>query len=164
MDVVVAVVSDGLTILGALVSVYLAVGIGLAFLGAQVDAALGRPSGRDIFLRIALLAFCVALVAFARSVSATVGGLLGGDLASAAATRMAILRIGQYFLDVVIGTAAVVLAVGVAMGLVGAQLATVAGEALHLSEVLSRLFMLVALAAGAFLAIAMANAIIAAMR
>lgn len=164
MGEVAAVVTDGLSILGAVVSVYLALGIGLAFLEAQTDAAVNCPSGRDIFQRVALLVACVALVAFARSVSGTVEDLLGGNLASAAAMRAAILHIGEYFLDMVIGAAAIVLAVGVVMGLVGAQVATAAGAALHLSEVLSRLFMVVALAVGTFFTIAIAHVVISAMR
>jgi hypothetical protein len=164
MEAVVAVVTDGLTILGAAVSVYLAVGIGLAFLEAQVDAAVDHPSGRDVVQRISLLVVCVALVAFARSVSGTVGELLGGDLGSAAATRAAILQVGQYFLDMVVGAAALVLAVGVAAGFVGAQLAAAAGQALHLGEILARMAIVVALGVGAFFTISIANVVVAAMR
>jgi hypothetical protein len=164
MEAVVAVVTDGLTILGAAVSVYLAVGVGLAFLEAQMDAAVDRPSGRDVMQRISLLVVCVALVAFARSVSGAVGDLLGGDLGSAEATRAAILQVGQYFLDVVVGAAALVLAVGVVMGFVGAQLAAAAGQALHLGEILSKMAIVVALGVGAFFTISIANVVVAAMR
>ncbi len=164
MEAVVSAVTDGLSILGAVVSVYLALGIGLAFLEGQIDTMTGRPPARDIMRRITLLVVCVTLIAFARSVSDDVADLVGGELDSDQAMREAVLRIGQYFLDVVIGAAALLLTIGVAMGFVGAQLATMAGEALHLSTVLARLTIIVALAVGAFLTISISNVIIGALR
>lgn len=164
MEAVVSAVTDGLSILGAVVSVYLALGIGLAFLEGQIDTMTGRPPARDILRRITLLVVCVTLIAFARSVSDDVADLVGGELDSDQAMREAVLRIGQYFLDVVIGAAALLLTIGVAMGFVGAQLATMAGEALHLSTVLARLTIIVALAVGAFLTISISNVIIGALR
>jgi len=164
MDAVVGAVTDGLSILGAVVSVYLAIGIGAAFLEGQIDTMTGRPPARDIVRRITLLVVCVTLIAFARSVSGDVADLVGGELDSDVAVREAVLRIGQYFLDVVIGAAAILLAIGVAVGFVGAQLATMAGEALHLSNVLAKLLIVVALAMGAFLTISIANVIIGALR
>jgi len=164
MEAVVGAVTDGLSILGGVVSVYLALGIGLAFLEGQVDAMTGRPPARDIVRRIVLLVVCVTLVAFAQSVSDDVADLVGGELDSDLAVREAVLRIGGYFLDVAIGAAATLLAIGVAMGFVGAQLATMAGEALHLSTVLARLTIIVALAMGTFLTISIANVIIGALR
>jgi hypothetical protein len=164
METVVNAVSDGLSILGAVVSVYLALGIGLAFLEGQIDTVTGRPPAQDIVRRITLLVVCVALIAFARSVSDDVADLVGGELDSDQAVREAVLRIGQYFLDVVIGAAALLLAIGVAAGFVGAQLATMAGEALHLSNVLAKLSIVVALAVGAFLTISIANVIVGALR
>jgi len=155
MDAVVGAVTDGLSILGGVVSVYLALGIGVAFLEGQIDTMTGRPPARDIVRRITLLVVCVTLIAFARSVSGDVADLVGGELDSDRAVREAVLRIGQYFLDVVIG---------VAVGFVGAQLATMAGEALHLSNVLAKLSIVVALAMGAFLTISIANVIVGALR
>jgi len=164
MEAVVGAVTDGLSILGAVVSVYLALGIGVAFLEGQMDAMTGRPPARDIVRRITLLVVCVTLIVFARSVSDDVADLVRGELDSDLAVREAVLRIGQYFLDVVIGAAALLLAIGVAVGFVGAQLATMAGEALHLSNVLAKLSIVVALAMGAFLTISIANVIIGALR
>jgi hypothetical protein len=164
MKAIVGVVTDGLSILGGVVSVYLSVGIGLAFLEGQVDVMTGRPPARDIVRRITLLVVCVTLVAFARSVSDDVADLIGGELGSDAAVRGAVLRIGQYFLDIVIGAAALLLAVGVAMGFVGAQVATMAGEALQLSTVLARLLVIVMLALGTFLTIGVSNVIVGALR
>lgn len=106
----------------------------------------------------------MTLIALARSVSDDVADLVGGELDSDLAVREAVLRIGQYFLDVVIGAAALLLVIGVAVGFVGAQLATMAGEALHLSNVLARLLIVVALAVGTFLTISIANVIIGALR
>jgi len=164
MEAVVNAVSDGLSILGGVVSVYLALGIGVAFLEGQIDTVTGRPPAQDIVRRITLLVVCVALIAFARSVSDDVADLVEGELDSDQGVREAVLRIGQYFLDVVIGAAALLLAIGVAAGLVGAQLATTAGEALHLSNVLAKLSIVVALAVGAFLTISIANVIVGALR
>jgi hypothetical protein len=164
METVVNAVTDGLSILGGVVSVYLALGIGVAFLEGQIDTVTGRPPAQDIVRRITLLVVCVALIAFARSVSDDVADLVGGELDSDQAVREAVLRIGQYFLDVVIGAAATLLAIGVAAGFVGAQLATMAGEALHLSNVLAKLSIVVALAVGAFLTISIANVIVGALR
>jgi len=164
MEAVVGAVTDGLSILGAVVSVYLALGIGAAFLEGQIDALTGRPPARDIARRIGLLVACVTLIAFARGVSDDVAALVGGELGDDAAVREAVVGIGGYFLDMVIGAAGLLLAVGVATGFVGAQLATLAGEAFHLSTVLSRLLIVSALAVGTFLTIGMANVVIGALR
>ena len=164
MDAVVSVVTDALSILGALVSAYLAMGIALAFVEGQIDAVAGRPAGRDIGARIVLLALCVALVALARGVSSDVAALVGGELNDAAAVRGAVLNVGQYFLDILIGSAALLLALGVVTGFVGAQLATTAGEPVVLSRILGKLMVLTALAVGAFLTIRLSHIVIGALR
>lgn len=164
MDTVVSVVTDTLTMLGAIVSVYLALGMALAFLGGQLDAVSGRPSGRDISQRVVLLVVCAALVALARGISNDVAALVGDELTSETAVRGAVLNIGQYFLDILIASAALLLAVGVVTGFVGAQLATIAGEPMMLSRVLSKLAVITALAAGAFLTIRLTHIVIGALR
>ena len=164
MQDVVSVVTDVLTILGAMVSVYLALGIGVAFLEGQMDALTGRPAARDIGYRVALLIVCVALVALARGVSDDVAALLGDELTDQASVRGAVLNVGQYALDVLIGSAALLMAVGVVTGFVGAQLATMAGEPLMLSRVLGKLTVIVALAAGAFLTITLTHVVVDALR
>ena len=164
MDAVASVVTDALSILGALASAYLAIGIALAFVEGQVDAVAGRPSARDIGSRIVLLVACVALVALARGVSNDMAALVGGELNDAAAVRGAMLNVGQYFLDIMIGSAALLLALGVVTGFVGAQLATIAGEPLMLSRILGKLTVLTALAVGAFLTIRLSHIVIGALR
>jgi len=164
MDAVVSVVTDALSILGAIVSVYLAVGIALAFVEGQIDAVAGRPSARDISSRIVLLVVCVALVALARGVSNDIAALVGGELGDATAVRGAVLNVGQYFLDILIASAAILLAVGVVTGFVGAQLATTAGEPMMLSRILGKLVVLTALAVGAFLTIRLSHIVIGAFR
>ena len=164
MEDVVSVVTDVLTILGAMVSVYLALGIAVAFLEGQMDALTGRPAARDIGYRVALLIVCVALVALARGVSDDVAALVGDELTDQASVRGAVLNVGQYALDVLIGSAALLMAVGVVTGFVGAQLATMAGEPLMLSRVLGKLTVIVALAAGAFLTITLTHIVVDALR
>ena len=164
MQDVVSVVTDVLTILGAMVSVYLALGIGVAFLEGQMDALTGRPAARDIGYRVALLIVCVALVALARGVSDDVAALVGDELTDQASVRGAVLNVGQYALDVLVGSAALLMAVGVVTGFVGAQLATMAGEPLMLSRVLGKLTVIAALAAGAFLTITLTHIVVDALR
>ena len=164
MDAVVSVVTDVLSVLGALVSAYLAIGIALAFVEGQIDAVSGRPSGRDISSRIILLVVCVALVALARGVSSDIAALVGDELNDAAAVRGAVLSVGQYFLDILIGSAALLLALGVVTGFVGAQLATTAGEPMVLSRILGKLTVVTALAVGAFLTIRLSHIVIGALR
>jgi len=164
MQDVVSVVTDVLTILGAMVSVYLALGIAVAFLEGQMDALTGRPAARDIGYRVALLIVCVALVALARGVSDDVAALVGDELTDRASVRGAVLNVGQYALDILIGSAALLMAVGVVTGFVGAQLATMAGEPLMLSRVLGKLTVIVALAAGAFLTITLTHIVVDALR
>lgn len=164
MEDVVSVVTDVLTILGAMVSVYLALGIAVAFLEGQMDALTGRPAARDIGYRVALLIVCVALVALARGVSDDVAALVGDELTDQASVRGAVLNVGQYALDVLIGSAALLMAVGVVTGFVGAQLATMAGEPLMLSRVLGKLTVIAALAAGAFLTITLTHIVVDALR
>jgi hypothetical protein len=163
MENITAVVADGLSVLGALVSAYLSLGIVLAFLRGQVDAMTNRPAARDITRRIMMLVVCVAFVALAQTVSADIASLAGGSIETAAEMRDAYIRIAQYFLDVAIGAAAVLLAVGVATGFVGAQLAVLAGEALQLSEIVARVLILAALAVGAFLTISVSHIIVGAL-
>lgn len=164
MQDVVSVVTDVLTILGAMVSVYLALGIGVAFLEGQMDALTGRPAARDIGYRVALLIVCVALVALARGVSDDVAALVGDELTDQASVRGAVLNVGQYALDVLVGSAALLMAVGVVTGFVGTQLATMAGEPLMLSRVLGKLTVIAALAAGAFLTITLTHIVVDALR
>lgn len=164
MDAVVATVTDAMTILGAVVSVYLALGIAVAFLEGQMDALSGRPAARDIGQRVALLVLCVTLVALARGVSDDVAALVGDELADQAAVRQAVLNVGQYFLDILIGSAALLLALGVVTGFVGAQLAAMTGEPMMLSRMLSKLVVITALAAGAFLTIRLSHVVIGALR
>jgi hypothetical protein len=164
MEDVVSVVTDVLTILGAMVSVYLALGIAVAFLEGQMDALTGRPAARDIGYRVALLIVCAALVALARGVSDDVAALVADELTDQASVRGAVLNVGQYALDVLIGSAALLMAVGVVTGFVGAQLATMAGEPLMLSRVLGKLTVIMALAAGAFLTITLTHIVVDALR
>lgn len=164
MGALVSVVTDVLTILGAMVSVYLALGIAAAFLQGQMDALTGRPAARDIGYRVALLIVCVALVALARGVSDDVAALVGDELTDGPSVRGAVLNVGQYALDVLIGSAALLMAVGVVTGFVGAQLATMTGEPLMLSRVLGKLTAIVALTAGAFLTITLTHIVVDALR
>ena len=164
MDAVVSVVTDVLTVLGALISAYLAIGIALAFVEGQIDAVSGRPSGRDIISRIVLLVACVALVALARGVSSDIAALVGDELNDAAAVRGAVLNVGQYFLDILIASAALLLALGVVTGFVSAQLATIAGEPMMLSRILGKMMVLTGLAVGAFLTIRLSHIVIGALR
>lgn len=164
MESIVTAVTNGVTILGAVVSVYLAIGVASAFVGGQLDAVTGRPSGRDITGRIALLVMCVALVAFAQTISSDVAALVGGDLTGAGEVRNAVLNVGEYFLDILIGTAAVLLAIGIITGFVGAQLATAAGEAVAASNVVGRVLILIGLTAGALFTTTIVHIVISAMR
>jgi len=159
-----AVVSIGLSILGAIASVYLAVGIGLAFLRAQVDTITGRPAGRDIVGRIILLTLCLAFVTFARSVTDDVCALMGGELESVAEVRRAVLNIGQYFLDIIIASVAVLLAVGIATGFVGSQMAALAGESGVMSQVMAKTLAVIGLAVGGLLTVTIAHVIVDAIR
>lgn len=160
MEAVAEVVADGLSIVGGLVSAYLAIGVGLAFLEGQFDAAMGRPSARDIAGRIVYLTVCVALVAFAQGIKGDIAAIIGGNVDSAKAMRSAYVDIARYFMTIIIGAGSIMLAVGVITGLVGAQLATIAGQALHLSEILARLIMVVGLGVCTVLTLAISNAII----
>jgi hypothetical protein len=78
--------------------------------------------------------------------------------------RGAYVDIARYFMTIVIGAGSIMLAVGVVTGLVGAQLATVAGQALHLSEILARLIVVVGLGVCTVLTLTISNAIIDAIR
>jgi hypothetical protein len=158
------VVADGLSILGALVSAYLALGVGLALLGGQLDAVTGRPSARDIVQRVVYLVLCIALIAFAQGIKNDLAAIVGDEVGNAAAMRAAYLGIARYFLTIIIGAASILLAVGIVTGFVGAQVATMAGEAFHLSEVLARTLMVAALGVGAILTVSISNAIIDAIR
>ncbi len=163
MESIAAVVADVLSVLGALVSAYLSVGIVLAFVKGQVDTMTNRPAARDIARRIMLLSVCVAFVALAQTLSGDVARLAGRSIDSAAGMRQAYLRIAQYFLDIAIGTAAVLLAVGIATGFLGGQLAALTGAAFQLSEAVAKVLILTALAVGAFLTISMSRVIIGAL-
>jgi len=162
---IVEVVADGLSVLVACVAVYMALGIGWAFLQGQMEVAAGRSGDvlGGIMQRIALLVVCLVLIVFVQSIAGRITAVLSGDIADAATARRAILEIGAYFMDIIIGGAAVLLAVGIATGFVGAQFAATAGQALQLSEVLVRLLMVAFLGAGALLTITIANMIVRAI-
>ena len=107
---------------------------------------------------------CVALIAFAQGIKNDVAAIVGGGLDSAAAMRAAYVGIARYCMTIIIGAGSIMLAIGVITGLVGAQLATIAGQALHLSEILARLIMVVGLGVCTVLTLTISNAIIEAIQ
>lgn len=160
----VRLVTEGLSIVLAIVSVYLTVGIGTAFVEGQFAAMTDSPGARaEIMYRISLLVMCVAVIAFSHLISADVVAILGGGITDFANFRAAMLRIGMYFVDIVIGIAVVLMAVGVAFGFVDTQLQTVLGQPVGLSTALSRITAVLILGIGALMTVAIARAIIMAL-
>jgi hypothetical protein len=163
VDAAVGLVSEALTIVGAAASVYLAAGIAVAFLEGQVAGLLDQPGARaDVLRRISLLVGCVALIAFANLVARDVAALLE-PATGAAGVRAAVLRIGVYFVDMLVGLAVVLMAVGVAFGFVDTQLQVTLGRAAGLSVALSRVAAVVLLGVGALLTVALSRMVIGAL-
>jgi len=164
MDTAVQLVTEGLTVVGAIVSVYLAVGIAAAFVEGEFAAMTGSARAHaDVLYRIGLLTLCVALVAFANVVAGDVASLLGNGVSGAQEAREAILRIGVYFLDMVIGLAIVVMAVGVAFGFVDGQLQTILGRPGSLSTAMTRVVGVVLLGVGALFTVTISRIVIRAL-
>lgn len=161
MDAAVQLVTEGLTVVGAIVSVYLAVGIAAAFVEGEFAAMTGSAQARaDVMYRIGLLTLCVAVVAFANVVAGDVAALLGDGVTSAADARDAVLRIGVYFLDMLIGLAVVVMAVGVAFGFVDAQLQAMLGQPGAFSTAMTRVVGVVLLGVGALFTVTISRIVI----
>lgn len=164
MDAAVHLVIEGLSVVGAIVSVYLAVGIAAAFVEGEFAAMTGSSQARaDVLYRISLLVLCVAVVAFANIVGKDVAALLGNGVTSAEDAREAILRIGVYFLDMLIGLAVVVMAVGVAFGFVDAQLQALLGRPGSLSTAMARLVGVTLLGVGALFTVVISHIVIRAL-
>ncbi len=164
METAVRLTTEGLTIVGAIASVYLTVGIAVAFLEGQFAAMLDEPGVRaEVLRRITLLILCVAVIAFVNLVARDVAALLEPAGATAESTRAAILRIGVYFVDVLIGLAVVLMAVGVLFGFVDTQLQAVLGRAVGLSTALSRVAAVALLGIGALLTVAISRIVIGAL-
>ncbi len=163
MEAAVSLVTEALTIVGAIASVYLTVGIAVAFLEGQFAAMLDEPGVRaEVMRRIALLVLCVAVIAFANLIARDVAALLHPGMTSQA-IRAAILRIGVYFADVLVGLAVVLMAVGVAFGFVDTQLQAVLGHAAGFSVALSRVTTVILLGVGALLTVVISRIIIGAL-
>ncbi|HEC35807.1 MAG TPA: hypothetical protein ENI39_04640 [Anaerolineae bacterium] len=164
MEAAVGLVTEALTVVGAIASVYLAVGIAAAFLEGQFAAMLDEPGVRaEVVRRIALLVLCVAAIAFANLVARDVAALLSPGGATAGSIRVSILRIGVYFVDVLVGLAVILMAVGVAFGFVDTQLQTVLGQAAGFSAALSRAATVILLGVGALLTVAISRIVIGAL-
>lgn len=164
MDAVVGLVTEALTIVGAIASVYLAVGIAAAFLEGQFAAMLDEPGVRaEVMHRITLLTLCLAVIAFANLIAGDVAALLGATGSDPAALRAAVLRIGAYFVDVLVGLVVVLMAVGVMLGFVDTQLQAVLGRPAGLSVALSRVAAVVLLGLGGLLTVAISRVVVRAL-
>lgn len=164
MDVVVGLVTEGLTVIGAIASVYLAVGIAAAFVEGQFAAMVEEPGVRaEVMRRISLLVMCLAVIAFANLVARDVAQVLGAGAGDAGSIRASVLRIGVYFVDLLIGLAVVLMAVGVAFGFTDTQLQAVLGRPVGFSVALSRVTAVVLLGIGALLTIAISRVVIGAL-
>lgn len=164
MDIAVGLVTQALNVIGAVVSVYLAAGIAVAFVEGQFAAMTGQAGVKaDVMQRISLLVLCVAVVAFANVVARDVMTVLGTGLGDAGEIRAAILRIGVYFVDMLVGIAVVLMAVGVAFGFVDTQLQAVLGQPAGFSAAMSRVTAVVLLGIGALLTIAISRIVVGAL-
>lgn len=164
METAVGLVTEGLTIVGAIVSVYLAAGIATAFVEGQVAVMTGQAGVRaDVMRRISLLVMCVAVIAFANLITQDVVTVLTADAGSAAGIRSAILRIGVFFVDVLVGLAVVLMAVGVAFGFADTQLQVVLGQPAGFSTAMSRVTAVVMLGIGALLTVAISRIVVGAL-
>lgn len=159
---VIGLVKQALTIVAAIVSVYLAVGIAAAFLEGQFAAMTEQPAVKaEILQRITLLALCVAVIAFANVAAYDLGMIiLSGGLGDA---RGAILRVGVYFVDILIGLTVVMMAVGVAFGFVDTQLQVVLGRPVGFSTALSRVTAVVLLGIAGLLTVPISGIVIRAL-
>jgi len=163
-DVIVGLVGEALTVIGAIVSVYLAAGIGVAFLEGGLASALGEPGVRaEVMRRIVLLVLCVAFVAFANVIAGEVRTMVSGMGETAVSVRGAVLRVGAYFVDILVGAAVVVMAVGVAFGFVDMQLNTIFGRPGGLSAAMARVAAVILLGVGGLLTIVVSHVVIRAL-
>lgn len=163
MDDFVRLVSDGLSVAGALVSAYLALGIAVSFIEGQMAAASGRSVAlADIMVRVSVLVACLAIVAFARLVADDVAAVVGGGL-DLPAMRAAILRIAAYFLDVLIGASVVVAAVAIALGFLDGQIGVLVGEAHGVSVAIGRVVGVIVMLVGGLFTVWIAHVIVGAL-
>lgn len=163
MEIVARLVGEGLSIVGAIASVYLAVGIALAFVEGQFAAMTENPGVRaEVMYRISLLVLCLAVVAFARPLTRVVTEaiLSAGD---PGAVRAGILRLGAYFVDILIATAAILMAVGIAFGFVDHQLQVLLGHPGGVSVAIGRIVAVVVLGVGAMLTILLSRIVVRAL-
>lgn len=164
MDAVVELVTEGLTIVGAVASAYLAVGIAVAFLEGQFAAMLDEPGVRaEVMHRITLLILCLAVIAFANLIAGDVAAILGSVGSDAGEIRTAVLRIGAYFVDVLVGLVVVLMAVGVMLGFVDTQLQAMLGRPVGLSVALSRVAAVVLLGLGGLLTVVISRIVVRAL-
>ena len=165
METAVGLVTEGLTLIGTIASVYLAVGIAAAFVEGQFASMTGQAGVRaEVMGRISLLVLCVAVIAFAHLIAQDVVTVLEETgTQDTAVIRTAILRIGVYFVDVLIGLAVVLMAVGVAFGFVDTQLQVVLGRPAGFSTAIGRVAAVVVLGVGAFLTIVISRIVVGAL-